>query len=85
MIAVVVMFVFCWLPIQAFNLIVYNKWYSKIMNFKTFKNIYIPVFFGCHFIAMGEKKLQNFGLNYYCFLPSFSSFDGKSIDLLFYE
>jgi hypothetical protein len=56
MIALVVMFVFCWLPIQTFNMIIYNEWYIKIMDFETFQNNYVYIFFGSHFIAMGKRK-----------------------------
>ena len=57
MCAVVVMFVFCWLPIQVFNLFVYNEWYLKLIDYRTFLKLYIPVFFGCHFLAMGKNIL----------------------------
>jgi hypothetical protein len=56
MIALVVMFVFCWLPIQTFNMIIYNEWYIELMDFETFENNYVSIFFGCHFIAMGKIK-----------------------------
>ncbi len=57
MIAIVVMFILCWLPIQTFNLIIYNEWYLDIMEFETFKNIYVSIFFGCHFLAMGKQLI----------------------------
>ncbi len=56
MTAVVVMFVLCWLPIQAFNMIIYNEWYTEIVDFDTFQNSYVSIFFGCHFLAMGIIK-----------------------------
>jgi hypothetical protein len=56
MITLVVMFVFCWLPIQTFNMIIYNEWYIELMDFETFQNNYVYIFFVCHFIAMGKRK-----------------------------
>lgn len=52
--AVVLMFILCWLPIQSYNLLLFTEWYKKLMDFKTFLKLYIPVFFGCHFLAMGK-------------------------------